>query len=89
MVFEVYNNSQKPVFNIQHTVAEVTGNKHIRVSEKALVQRILPGRGIRYTAVVKADDRLKDGEAIIRIGVLHQNKEVVSQSKEFPIQTTR
>ena len=89
MVFEIYNNSQKPIFQILPTVAEITGNKHIRVSENVLVESIMPGRGIRYTAVVKADDRLKDGEAIIRIGVLHQNKEVVSQSREFPIQTTR
>ena len=89
MVFEVFNNSPKPIFQIQPTVSEVTGNKHIRVSENVLVESIMPGRGIRYTAVIKADDRLKDGEAIIRIGVLHQNKEVVSQSKEFPIQTTR
>ena len=89
MVFEVFNNSPKPIFQILPTVSEVTGNKHIRVSENVLVESIMPGRGIRYTAVIKADDRLKDGEAIIRIGVLHQNKEVVSQSKEFPIQTTR
>lgn len=89
MVFEVYNNSQKPIFQILPTVAEVTGNKHIRISENVLVESIMPGRGIRYTAVVKADDRLKDGEAIIRIAVLHQNKEVVSQSREFPIQTIK
>jgi hypothetical protein len=87
MVFEVYNNSPKPIFQIQPTVSEVTGNKHIRVSENVLVESIMPGRGIRYTAVIKADDRLKDGEAIIRISVLHNNKEVASQSKEFPIQT--
>ena len=89
MVFEVFNNSPKPIFQILPTVSEVTGNKHIRVSENVLVESIMPGRGIRYTAVVKADNRLKDGEAVIRIGVLHQNKEVVSQSKEFPIQTTK
>ena len=89
MVFEIFNNSQKPIFQILPTVSEITGNKHIRVSENVLVESIMPGRGIRYTAVVKADDRLKDGEAIIRIGVLHQNKEVVSQSREFPIQTCR
>jgi hypothetical protein len=87
MVFEVYNNSPKPIFQIQPTVSEITGNKHIRVSENVLVESIMPGRGIRYTAVIKADDRLKDGEAIIRISVLHNNKEVASQSKEFPIQT--
>ena len=89
MVFEVYNNSPKPIFQIQPTVSEITGNKHIRVSENVLVESIMPGRGIRYTAVIKANDRLKDGEAVIRISVLHQNKEVASQSKEFPIQTTR
>lgn len=89
MVFEVFNNSPKPIFQIQPTVSEVTGNKHIRVSENVLVESIMPGRGIRYTAVIKADDRLKEGEAVIRISVLHQNKEVASQSKEFPIQTTR
>jgi len=89
MVFEVYNNSPRPIFQIQPTVAEVTGNRHIRVSQNVLVESIMPGRGIRYTAVIKADDRLKDGEAVIRISVLHQNKEVASQTKDFPIQTTR
>ena len=89
MVFEVYNCSSEPAYQVLPSVIEVTDNKHIRISENVLVECIYPGKGIRYTAVIKADDRLKDGEAIIRIGVLHQNKEVVSQSKEFPIQTTR
>ena len=89
MVFEVFNNSPKPVFQIQPTVAEITGNRHIRISENVLVESILPGKGIRYTAVIKADDRLKDGEAVFRISVLHQDKEVASQTKEFPMQTSR
>lgn len=89
MVFEVFNNSSKPAFQVLPTVAEVTGNKHIHVSENVLVESIMPGRGIRYTAVIKADNRLKDGEAVIRIGVLHHNKEVPSQSREFPIQTSK
>lgn len=89
MVFEVYNNSSVPVLQIQPTVSEITGNKHIHISENVLVESIMPGRGIRYTAVIKADNRLKDGEAIIRISVLHQNKEVASQTKEFPIHTSR
>ena len=89
MVFEVYNNSSKPVFNVLPSVAEVTGNKHIRVSENVLVESILPGKGIRYTAVIKADNRLKDGEAVFRVSVLHHNKEVASQTKDFPIQTSK
>ncbi|MBR4480779.1 MAG: hypothetical protein IKO86_02655 [Prevotella sp.] len=89
MVFEVFNNSSKPVFQVQPTVSEVTGNKHIRVSENVLVESIMPGKGIRYTAVIKADDRLKDGEAVFRVSVLHRNKEVASQTKDFPIQTKK
>lgn len=89
VVFEVYNNSSKPAFRIQPSVAEVTGNKHIRVSQNVLVESIMPGKGIRYTAVVKADDHLRDGEAVIRIGVLQHNKEIESQTKEFTIQTSK
>lgn len=89
MVFEVFNNSTKPVFQVQPTVVELTGNKHIRVSENVLVESIMPGKGIRYTAIIKADDRLKDGEAVFRISVLHRNKEVASQTKDFPMQTKK
>jgi len=89
MVFEIFNTSSKPVFHVQPSVMEVTGNKHIRISENVLVERIMPGAGIRYTAVIKADDRLKDGEALIKIGVLLHNKEVTSQTREFPLQTRR
>ena len=89
MVFEVFNTTSKPVFQILPTVTEVTSNKHIHISENVLVESILPGRGIRYTAIIKADSRLKEGEAVIRISVLHGNKEVVSQSREFPIKTAK
>ena len=89
MIFEVYNNSSEPAYNVQPSVSEVTGNKHIRISENVLVECIRPGKGIRYTAVIKADDRLKDGEAIIKIGVFQRNKEVTSQTQEFVIKTSK
>lgn len=89
MVFEVFNVSSKPAFGVLPTVMEVTGNKHIRVSENVLVECIQPGKGIRYTAVIKTDDRLKDGEAVIRIGVMQRNKEIPSQSREFRIRTNK
>lgn len=89
VVFEVFNNSSKPAFRVQPSVVEITGNRHIRVSQNVMVEAIMPGRGIRYTAVVRADDRLKDGEAVIRIGVFQQNKEISSQTREFTIQTSK
>lgn len=89
MIFEIYNNSSEPAYNVLPSVSEVTGNKHIRISENVLVESIRPGKGIRYTAVIKADSRLKDGEAIIRIGVFQGNKEIASQAREFIIKTSK
>lgn len=89
MAFEIYNCSSEPAYQVQPSVAEVTGNKHIRISENVLVECIRPGKGIRYTAVIKADDHLKDGEAVIRIGVFQKNKEVTSQTREFRIKTNK
>ena len=89
VVFEIYNNSSKPVYGVQPSVAEITGNKHIHISENILIESIPPGKGVRYTASVKADSSLKDGEAVIKIGVLQANKEIASQSRQFTIQTRK
>lgn len=89
MVFEIYNNSSKPIFRVRPAVAEVTGNRHIHISENIMIESIAPGKGVRYTASIKADNSLKDGQAVIRIGVLQGNKEVSSQSREFPIRTSK
>ncbi len=89
MVFEIYNLSPKTVYRVQPSVREITGNKHVHISENILVESIAPGRGVRYTANIKADSRLKDGEAVIRIGVLQANKEISSQTREFQLRTAK
>lgn len=89
MVFEVYNPSTAPVFNVQPSVIEVTGNKHIRVSENILVESIAPKGAIRYTASIKADKSLRNGQAVIRICVLQNNKEVAGQAQTFTLQTRK
>ena len=86
---EIYNTSTKPVTRVLPAVAEVTGNKHIRVSENVMVESVLPGKGIRYTAVIRADNGLRDGEAIFRISVYQGNREVTSQVREFRIMTSK
>lgn len=89
MVFEIYNSSSKPVFRVQPDVAEITGNKHIHISENVLIESIPPYQAIRYTAMVKADNRLRDGEAVIRVAVLQNNREDTSQTRTFHIRTMR
>ena len=89
VVFEVFNTSTKPVYRITPSVTEITGNKHIEISDNVMIESIEPGKGIRYTALIRADNRLKDGEAVFRIGVFQGNREQVSQTREFRIQTSK
>ena len=89
MVFEVFNTSSEPVYRVLPLVAEITNNRHIHISENVLVESIAPGKGIRYTATIKADDRLRDGEAVIRIAVKQGGHEITSQTREFRIQTSK
>ena len=89
VVFEIFNTSTKPVYRITPSVVEITGNSHIEVSDNVMIESIEPGKGIRYTALVRADNRLKDGEAVFRIGVFQGRKEIASQTQEFRIQTSK
>ena len=89
MVFEIFNRSSKPVYRVLPTVAEVTGNRHVHVSQNVMVESIMPGKGIRYTASIKADNSLRDGQAVFRIGVMVGNEEISSQVREFPIRTSK
>ena len=87
VVFEVMNRSQHTLYDVQPAVIEATGNRHLTVSPGVLVEQIEPGKGIRYTAVVKADSRLKAGSAKICVSVL-QGSRVISKVSEFNIPTT-
>lgn len=89
VVFEIYNTSSKPVYDVLPSVTEQTGNKHIHISENVLVENIQAKQAIRYTAQIKADQRLKDGEVVLRIGVLQSGQPVALQMREYRMETSR
>ncbi len=84
LIFEIMNRGSQPVFDVVPTVVETTGNKHIFISPSIHVERIDPGRGVRYTAMVKADGRLKGESARFCVSVIHENK-AISKVNEFNI----
>lgn len=88
VIFEVINHGQKAVYDVQPTVIETTGNRHIAISPNMHVEKIEPGMGIRYTALVKADKKLKDGKVTICISVLQGNR-AISKVSEFNIRTVK
>ena len=89
IVFEIRNASSQPVFGVQPSVMETTNNKHIHISENILVECIQPNETIRYTAQIKADNGLRNGEAVIRVGVFQAGREVTSQTHDYRILTKK
>ena len=89
VVFEVFNHGAQPIYDIQPMVVEATANRHLYISPGIHVERIDPGKGIRYTAVVKADNRLRDGNAKICVSVIEGNNHKISKVTEFNIPTRK
>ena len=88
VIFEVFNTGQVALYDIQPTVVESTGNRHIFISPGMHVERLLPGAGIRYTAMLKADDRLTDGNIRICASVV-QGEKAISKVTEFNVPTRK
>lgn len=87
--FDIMNRSSEPLRDINPIVTETTGNTHIHISPSVKIERIPPGHGMRYTAVVFGDSKLKDGEAVIKVCVVQGGSEIGSQVEEFHVATKK
>ncbi len=67
--FEIYNSGNITACNIEPAVTEKSAGGHIQVSPSILIESLAAGKGVRYTARVKADNSLKDGAADFEITV--------------------
>ena len=88
VIFEIMNRGTSVVYDVVPSVVETTGNKHIFISPSVHVEKITPGHGVRYTAMVKADNRLKDGTVRFLVSVIHEGK-AISKVNEFNIPTRK
>lgn len=87
--FEIMNRSSKPLYDITPLVTEATGNKRIFISPSVRVESIMPHRGVRYTATVMGGRKLKDGTAVLKVGVMQASTEITALAKEINIETRR
>ena len=88
IIFEVINRGNQPLTDVVPTVIEANGNRHIFISPSMHIESIAPGKGIRYTVVIKADNRLKEGNARFCVSVIQGGK-AISKVSEFNIPTIR
>lgn len=89
IVVEVYNRTSDYIYGVQPQVVETTGNKHVFVSSPILVEKIAPGRGIRYTAMVKADRRIKNGEISFAVSAKENANQNSSETKTITVRTIK
>ena len=87
VIFEIYNTSDKTLYDLQPMVVEASGSKNIYISPSVHVEQLSPGKGIRYTAMVKTA-KIKSGTATFCLSVLQGNR-VMSNVSEFTIETAR
>ena len=88
IIFEVYNVGKQAVMDVVPTVLETTGNKHIYISPNMHVERIDPGKGIRYTAIITSDNGLRNGAVRFCVSVVQGNRNI-SKVSEFNIPTSK
>ena len=89
VVFEIFNTTDRTIYDVRPWVEDVTGNKHINISPNLQVESIAPHKGIRYTASILADSKLKDGEILLRVGVAEGKNDVTSQTRQFTVPTAK
>jgi uncharacterized protein YcfJ len=89
VVFEVMNNTGSTIYDVYPFVEDATSNKHIKVSPNLRVEHIPPFHGIRYTATIMADKRLKDGQLVVLVGVREGMRALESQTRQFKIPTRK
>lgn len=88
IIFEIINESNRPLRNVIPVVEEVSGMKRIYISSSIMIEQIDPHEGIKYTAHITTGKKLKDGAALFHVGVVDEYGNELNW-QEFEIPTAR
>lgn len=69
VIFDIINQSNQPVYDVVPQVSETTGNRKILISPTVMIERIEPKGGMKYTANIYADGKLRAGSIVIRLSL--------------------
>lgn len=86
ILFEVINEGKRPAYNVIPIVETVERNKHIGISSTVMIEEILPGEGIRYTATIYGKKKLKNGEVLFRVAIAEESG-MICDFQEFLLST--
>ncbi|MBO5062565.1 MAG: hypothetical protein J6C31_08145, partial [Prevotella sp.] len=75
------------IHNITPDIVEMSNNSHIFISQGITVESIGAGNGVRYTASVVSDNRIKDGTIVLKLSA--KNSNTVLAEHTLRIKTTK
>lgn len=85
--FEIMNKGRHTIHNITPDIVEMSNNSHIFISQGITVESIGAGNGVRYTASVAADNRIKDGTIVLKLSA--KNSGTILAEHTLRIKTTK
>lgn len=88
IIFEIMNEGSETAYNVIPSVTEISGAKQVHISPSILVEQILPGNGVKYTATVSVGKRVKNGTATFRVAVTDTRGQTYDR-QEFTLETAR
>lgn len=88
IIFEIINDSDRPLRNVIPVVEEISGMKRIYISSSIMIEYIAPHDGIKYTAHISTGKKLKTGSALFHVGVVDEYGTELNW-QEFEIPTSR
>ncbi|WP_418697738.1 glycine zipper family protein [Bacteroides sp.] len=69
VIFEIVNEGDRTAYNVVPIVAETSGMKRIYISPSVMIEQMAPGDGMKYTASIHAEERIKTGNITLHIAV--------------------
>lgn len=88
LIFEIENAGALAVYNVTPIINEISGNKNIYISTPIQIAYLKSGDKVRYTAVIKGGNRLKNGKANFELYTLNSDGEK-SETMTFSLTTAK
>lgn len=78
--FEIMNRGRHTIHNITPEIVETSDNSHIFISQGITVESIGAGNGVRYTASVAADNKIKNGAIVLKLSAKNNGETLVERT---------
>lgn len=84
--FEIFNIGNRPAWGVRPVVEQTSQEKGLEVSPTVAIEQIRQGKGMRYTAMVRTNKRIKAKEVAFKIYALYGKEDKQSKPKTLIVE---